>query len=81
MNDTSHHIQQVYSKMLMNKTVEERMKMSSSMFEVSKTLIESSIKVDLSTIEKKIFILKRLYSNDFSEDEMNRIVEHFKKLK
>ena len=73
MNDTSPEMKKLYRKLLMQKTGEERFLMGLSMCDSAKRIVLSSFPEDLSDSEKKTRLLRRYYSNDFSEEELKKI--------
>ena len=79
MKDTSKDIQEKYHSMLMNKTGEERLKMSAKMEETARKMVISSLPDDLNEDQKKIKIFMRYYKNDFSQQEINEIKKYLKK--
>lgn len=80
MNDTSVKIQSKYHDLLMQSTNEERFLMGISMFETAREIVIASCPNINSELDKKIHLLKRFYSNDFSADQMNKIITHLKEL-
>ena len=76
MKDTSNHIKEKYHSMLMNKTGEERLKMSAKMEETARKMVISSLPDDLNEDQKKIKIFMRYYKNDFSKQEINKIKKY-----
>jgi len=79
VKDTSKDIQEKYHSMLMNKTGEERLKMSAKMEETARKMVISSLPDDLNEDQKKIKIFMRYYKNDFSQQEINEIKKYLKK--
>ena len=79
MGDTSTEINQLYRKMLMNRSGQERMMMGFSMFDSSLKMIEASFPKQITQKQKKVLLLKRLYKNDFTDEEFNKIVTYFER--
>ena len=73
MNDTSPEIQEIYRNMLMQKTEEERFLMGLSMCETARRIVLSTFPEGLSEAEKRVKLLYRYYSNDFSPEELKKI--------
>lgn len=76
MNDTSENVQELFQRMLMDKSSEERLKMGCSMFTTAREIIKSSIRAqypDVSTQQMKQKIFLRFYADDFSDEESQRI--------
>ena len=78
MNDTIPKIENLYHKMLMEKSNEERMLMGFSMFESAKKIAALSIK-NKKNLSVELF--KRFYKNDFNEKDLNTITKAIKKYK
>ena len=74
MNDTPENIDEIYRKMLMELTGEKRILMGLSMFDLAARLMISSIK-EMRTVKdfkKQIFL--RMYDNDFTQAEKEKIL-------
>ena len=74
MNDTPENIDEIYRKMLMKLTGEKRILMSLSMFDLAAQLMISSI-TEMHTakdFKKQIFL--RMYDNDFTQAEKEKIL-------
>ena len=73
MNDTSDEMQRMYHDLIMQKTDEERFLMGMSMCDTAKRIVLSSFPDGISETEKRIRLLNRYYSHDFSKEELNKI--------
>ncbi len=73
MKDTSDNIQELYSAMIMQKTGEERLIMGVSMCQTAKRMVLSSFPDKMNQYEIRCMLLRRYYSNDFSEAELKKI--------
>lgn len=73
MNDTSPEKQKLYHKLLMQKSDEERFLMGMSMCDTVKQIVLSTFPDTISEPEKKVRLLYRYYSHDFSKDELEKI--------
>jgi len=74
MNDTPENIDEIYRKMLMQQTGEKRILMGLSMFDLATRLMISSI-MEMHTakdFKKQIFL--RMYDNDFTQTEKEKIL-------
>ena len=74
MNDTPENIDEIYRKMLMKLTGEKRILMCLSMFDLAAELMISRI-MEMYTIKdfkKQIFL--RMYDNDFTQAEKEKIL-------
>lgn len=74
MNDTPENIDEIYRKMLMKLTGEKRILMSLSMFDLAAELMISRI-MEMYTVKdfkKQIFL--RMYDNDFTQTEKEKIL-------
>ena len=78
MNDTHPTIENVYHKMLMEKSNSERMLMGFSMFETAKKIVLSSIKNNKNL---KVELFKRFYKNDFNEKDLKKIIRSINEYK
>ena len=75
-SDTNVEIDEIYFKMLMDKTPEERLKMGLSMFDSAKKIVLSSIKND-ENYRKELFL--RFYADDFDEITKNKVLLSIKR--
>ena len=73
MNDTNLDISNVFAEKMMRKDGVERLKMGASMFESAKTIALASFSENISDREKKIFLFRRIYGNDFTAEETDEI--------
>ena len=74
MNDTPENIDEIYRKMLMKLTGEKRILMSLSMFNLAAELMISRI-IEVHTVKDfKEQIFLRLYGNDFTQAEKEKIL-------
>ena len=79
MNDTHKKIQNIYIRMMKEKSNAERLIMGCSMFKTAKTIVHSSIpekKPDIAENELRVEIFLRFYGLDFSETEKQKIIHH-----
>jgi len=74
MNDTPENIDEVYRKMLMKLTGEKRILMSLSMFDLAAELMISRIKAMYTAKDFKKQIFLRMYDNDFTQAEKEKIL-------
>jgi hypothetical protein len=77
MKDTSPEMESRFNEMIMKKSGEERLKMGFSMFDMARRQIMASVimnkpDADIKYIRKEIFL--RLYSEEFSKKEQERIL-------
>lgn len=77
MNDTDTKIQDLFNKMIMSKSGQERMKMGFSMFNMVRRQVIAAIKrdkpyTDAREIRREIFL--RFYRQDFSPEEQKKIL-------
>ena len=78
MDDTSAKIKQRYNEMLLSKSPSERLRMASRMYDSVKKLATSGIlkereHLDTSRLRGELFL--RIYGNDFSASDRERIVK------
>ena len=74
MNDTPENIDEVYRKMLMKLTGEKRILMSLSMFDLAAELMISRIMEMYAAKDFKKQIFLRMYDNDFTQAEKEKIL-------
>ena len=74
MNDTPENIDEIYRKMLMELTGEKRILMSLSMFDLAARLMISNIKEMHTAKDFKKQIFLRMYANDFTQTEKEKIL-------
>ena len=84
MNDTSSKIKQLYNEMLLSKSPLERLRMASGMYDSVKQLAISGIlkekqHLDPSRLRRELFL--RIYGNDFSVTEIERIMKKISNMK
>ena len=82
MHDTPEEILKIQQAIFLKKTPSERFIIGIEMIEEVIKLVESSIRNSspgISDLDLKIERFKRFYENDFSKEEMNNIIEHWKK--
>lgn len=80
MKDTSDEINEIQRQLIMKKTTGERFMMAIEMYEMSRAIVETSIKnkqPSISALELKKEVFRRFYSTDFSESEMQKILDSF----
>ena len=68
-------VEAVYRKMMAKKTGEERMLMGFSMFDFSSRIFLSSMKKNIPSNEQKKEIFLRLYRDDFSKEQQEKILK------
>jgi len=74
MNDTPEKIDEIYRKMLMKLTGEKRILMSLSMFDLAAQLMISRIMEMYTAKDFKKQIFLRMYDNDFTQTEKEKIL-------
>jgi hypothetical protein len=78
MDDTPENVKQLYNEMLMSKSPAERFKMAGRMFDAAKKLVIAGIfkeRPDIGESQLRAEIFLRMYGNDFSPVERDRIVQ------
>ena len=75
MEANNKKVESVYRKMMAEKTGEERLLMGFSMFDFSSMILLSSIKENVppEKVKKELFL--RLYRNDFSKEQQDKIIK------
>lgn len=80
MQDTPTHIQDKQYEIFFKLSMQERIRQSIEMIDFGFMVLENSIKIekpDATPKELKIEKIKRLYTDDFSETELAKIIAHF----
>lgn len=81
MKDTSENMELYQRNLVYAKTVQERFYMGIEMYEMARQMAIDSIKRSNPLISKKELkkeLFRRFYQNDFSEEEMQKILASFK---
>ena len=73
MTDTDPKTQAIYRDMLMARSPEERFMMGVRMCEFARATVLASLPAGLDPTERKIALLRRYYSSDFSEEALAKI--------
>lgn len=78
MNDTTPEIEALFNQMIMKKSGQERMMMGFSMFDMARMQVEAGIRANnpnstIQEIRREIFL--RVYGQDFSPDEQDKILK------
>ena len=78
MKDTPDEVDLMYTRMLMEKSGKERLKMGFSMFDFVRQQVIASIKrdhpeCDIGKLRKQLFL--RFYGEDFSPEEREKILK------
>lgn len=81
MRDTPPDVDAMYRDLLMSRTPAERVRMAASMHEAARAIIRAGIPDDCWETEAdlRIEVFRRFYRQDFSPEEMARIVEGLRK--
>lgn len=76
MRDTPDDVARIYHDLLMSRSPAERVRMACSMHDTAKAIIRAGIPDDAwqTEAELKIETIRRFYREDFSAEEMERIV-------
>ena len=80
MDDTSPAIRDLLRQRYAAMTGEERLLLGFKSCETAKQIVLSSFPKELSKKEIRIKLFLRYYSNDFSEQEKQKIIKHFESL-
>ncbi len=79
MHDTTPEVERIYSEMLRSRTPLERFQMVSEMFDTARTLMAAGIlreNPNLSELEVKREVFRRMYREDFTPEQMEKILQH-----
>ncbi len=76
MEGNNKKVELIYRKMMAEKTGEERLLMGFSMFDLASTILLSSIKENAPPEKLKKELFLRLYRNDFSRQQQDKILKH-----
>lgn len=83
MRDTSVEMQNKQYEIFFKLSPQERVRQGFEMINFGLMVLENSIKAkktDISEKELRIEKIKRLYSDDFSQEQLLKIIEHFNSL-
>jgi hypothetical protein len=69
-------VELIYREMMAKKTGEERLLMGFSMFDFSAKILLSSIKKNSPPEKLKEKLFLRLYRNDFTTEQLDKILKH-----
>ena len=77
MKDTPTAVQKMYHDLLMSRTPAQRVHMACSMHATARAIIRAGIPDDAwdTEMDLRIEVFKRFYREDFTPEEMDRIVE------
>jgi hypothetical protein len=67
MNDTSPKIAALVAERYRQMTLDERVRIASSMFDTARAIIESSLPPNLSRRERRLAYARRMYGNELPE--------------
>ena len=73
MTDTDPQTEAFYRSLLMARPAEERFLMGIRLCEMARATVLASMSPGLSATERKIALLRRYYSSDFSEETLAKI--------
>ena len=80
MNDTSESVQKYYQELIQNLPPSQRLAMCAEMMATAKSLMMSDVahssSVPTNNLREKLF--QRLYSQDYSESEKKKILNHLR---
>ena len=76
MIDTTTKAEKTQSELFDKMTGDERMKIASDMFDTARTLVLASLDKNLNDKEKRKALFLRFYGNDFSVDEIEKILSN-----
>ncbi len=77
MIDTTTKAEKIQSELFDKMTGDERMKITSDMFDTARTLVLASLDKNLNDKEKRKALFLRFYGNDFSVNEKEKILNNF----
>jgi len=77
MKDTPEAVEKMYHDLLMSRTPADRVRMACSMHATARAIIRAGIPDDAWDTEKdlRLEVFRRFYREDFTPEEMDRIVE------
>lgn len=73
MTDTDPQTEALYHRLLMERSPEERFLMGARMCAAARATVLASLPAGLSTIERKLAVLRRYYGTDFDDAAMSKI--------
>lgn len=77
MRDTPPAVEAMYRELLMRRSPAERVRMAVSMHDAARAIIRAGIPDDCweTEVDLRLEVFRRFYRQDFSPEEMDRIVE------
>ena len=78
MNDTAQHIEERFLRMMLERPAEEKLRMAARMFSAAKKLARAGIQLrdrTLTSEQIKEELLLQFYGQDFTKDELRRILD------
>ena len=82
MKDTSSEIERIQKEIFYKKSISERLSIGVQMIEEGKKFVEFSIKSsnkNISQSDLKIEVFRRFYAKDFSESQLEIIINSFRR--
>ncbi len=73
MNDTPPAVRELFHRMMMEKSPEERLRMGSEMHDSARRIVLASLPEGMSEEERRWALFLRFYSRDFDEATRSRI--------
>ncbi len=71
MNDTSEDVEKQLFDKMMRLSGEERMKLGAESYESARAMIRASLPAGLTAAEIHAEVFKRMYADDFSDEQLN----------
>ncbi len=81
MRDTPPAVDAMYRELLLSRTPADRVRMAAGMYDAAKAIIRAGIPDDCweTEVDLRIEVFRRFYRQDFSAEEMARIIEGLRK--
>jgi hypothetical protein len=78
MTDTSPEFAQFYFDKIMSLSPKERLRMGSSLYDTAREIVLSSLPENMSETEKKVQLFLRFYENDFTKEQLEKIIKRIR---
>jgi hypothetical protein len=78
VTDTTPEILELQHRLLLERTGAERFRMAVSMSQTARAIVRSSLPPELTEAEQRVQLFLRLYGEDFSRTERERIIERIR---
>jgi hypothetical protein len=76
MNDTVPQFSRIVAERHLAMTPEERVRAASDMFDTARSIVESSLPAELTSHERRLALVRRIYGDELSPAAQEAFAEH-----